>query len=93
MVIAMVRSLIKTSQNSVDNLIGWIGVMFVLGAYTLVSFDVISAQTLTFQGLMFIGSVGVMFISYRRHDTQPMILNAVFALIAFISIVRIMFYL
>jgi hypothetical protein len=84
----------KTSPvNPVDNIIGWAGVIFVLAAYSLVSFDVVSAQTITFQGLMLLGSFGIMLVAYRRHDMQPVILNLIFALIALVSLVRIVFYL
>jgi hypothetical protein len=81
----------NTPYFTAENIIGWIGVIFVLCAYSLVSFDIVSAQTVTFQGLMLLGSMGVMLISYRRHDTQPLLLNFIFALIALISLVRIIF--
>lgn len=89
----MATSRKTTPLHSVDNIIGWIGVVFVLVAYCLVSFGIVSAQTVVFQSLMLLGSLGIMLIAYRRHDTQPLILNFIFALIAFVSLVRILFYL
>jgi hypothetical protein len=81
----------NTPYFTAENIIGWIGVIFVLCAYSLVSFDIVSAQTITFQGLMLLGSMSIMLISYRRHDMQPLLLNFIFALIALVSLVRIIF--
>ncbi len=77
----------------IENILGWFGVLLVLGAYILVSFDVVSAQSALFQGLMLLGSLGIMLVAYRRRDTQPLILNLIFALVALVSLVRIAFYL
>lgn len=83
----------KDAWYSADNLIGWVGVIFILSAYCLVSFGVVSALTVIFQGLTLLGSLGVMLVSYRRGAMQPLILNCIFAMIAAISLVRIVFYL
>lgn len=83
----------STLWYTADNLIGWLGVAFVLSAYCLVSFGVVSALTVTFQGLTFLGSVGVMLVSYRRRAMQPFALNLVFAIISLIALVRISNYL
>ncbi len=77
----------------IENIIGWLGVLLVLGAYILVSFDVVTAQSTLFQGLMLLGSLGIMLVAYRRRDTQPLILNLIFALVALVSLIRIVFYL
>ena len=89
----MTKRSINPSSYSVDNLIGWIGFVFVLLAYILVSFGIIPAQSLRFQSLMCLGSIGLMIISYRRHVMQPFILNLIFTLIALVSLIRIIFYL
>jgi hypothetical protein len=79
--------------SKIDELIGWFGVGCVLGAYTIVSYDIVDNQSLVFQSMMLVGSLGVMYVAYRRRDTQPFVVNLIFAFIAVTAIIRIAFYL
>ncbi len=69
---------------------GWIGVVLVLGAYTLLSFGVIGAD-LRFQIPTLVGSLAVAIETWVKHDRQPAILNFIFAAIALIAIFRLLF--
>lgn len=89
----MAKPRINPSHYSVDNLVGWVGLILVLVAYTLVSFGLIPAQSIKFQSLMCLGSIGLMIISYRRRVMQPFVLNLIFTLVALVSLIRIIFYL
>lgn len=68
---------------------GWYGAAAVLLAYTLVSFNVISSHSWTYQLLNFTGAVGVLIISYIKRAKQPALLNVVWAIIAFIALVKL----
>lgn len=75
-------------QKNLSEIIDWIGVLLILGAYAALSFGWIDA-TLLFQVPTLIGSAIVAIISWRRRDTQPAILNFAFAAIAMIAIIRL----
>lgn len=68
---------------------GWYGVIAVLLAYALVSFDVISSHGWAYQLLNFTGAVGVLVISYLKRAKQPALLNFVWAVIAFIALIQL----
>jgi hypothetical protein len=77
----------RTKQ--ITNIIGWYGVIAILSAYFLVSFDVISAQTLLYQALNITGALGIVYDSFKKKDVQPGILNIIWAIIALIAIVKL----
>lgn len=68
---------------------GWYGAAAVLLAYTLVSFNIISSHSWTYQLLNFTGALGVLIISYMKRAKQPALLNFVWAVIAFIALVKL----
>ena len=68
---------------------GWYGAAAVLLAYTLVSFNIISSHSWTYQLLNFTGALGVLIISYMKRAKQPGLLNFVWAVIAFIALVKL----
>lgn len=75
-------------QRSTLGILGYVRVIFVLGAYILLSFGVINAGYL-FQILTLIGSLVVAVEAWVSHDRQPAILNGIFALIAVAAILRL----
>ena len=70
-------------------LLGWYGTVAILGSYALVSMDVIAATSLTYQLLNLTGAVGILVISLRKGVKQSVALNAFWAAIAVVAIVRI----
>lgn len=74
----------------VTNIIGWYGVIAILSAYFLVSFNVISAQTILYQALNITGALGIVYNSFKKKDTQPVILNLIWAIIALIAILNLL---
>ena len=75
--------------NKLTNIIGWYGVITILSAYFLVSFNVISAQTILYQSLNITGALGIVYNSFKKKDVQPAILNIIWAIIALIAIIRL----
>jgi len=69
---------------------GWYGVIAILTAYLLVSFNVIVAKSLSYQLLNLTGSLGIIVIATSKKDTQPVVLNIIWAAIAIIAIVRLL---
>lgn len=69
--------------------LGWIGVLFVLGGYFLLANGVIRGNAWEYHVLMLFGSAFLCAISYRKQNYQPVVLNALFVLFALIALVRL----
>jgi hypothetical protein len=65
--------------------LGWYGVAAILAAYTLNSFNALDS-TVPYQLLNLTGAVGIVVVSWHRRAYQPMVLNAIWAVIALISL-------
>lgn len=74
----------------VSELAGWYGVTAILVAYTLVSFEVLETDTLLYQLLNLTGALGIIITSLTKKDTQPVVLNVVWACVALIAITRML---
>lgn len=70
-------------------IIGWIGMILILAAYFLVSFDIVTVHNIWFQLLNIAGSFGLALVAFGRRDWQPMVLNIIWILIAIIAMVRV----
>ena len=70
--------------------LGWYGVAATILAYVLVSFSVLPATSLIYQGLNFTGAVGVTIETWYMKDYQPFWLNLIWAIIALVAIVNIL---
>lgn len=79
----------KTASWAVS-VIGWYGVAAILGAYTLRSLSVIPANGLLYQLLNLTGAMGIILVSVREKNHQPAVLNGVWALVALVSIIRLL---
>ena len=63
-----------------------------MAAYALNSFGIINAESgVMYQLLNLTGSLGVVVSSYAQRDYQPVVLNAIWLIIAFIGLARIWF--
>jgi hypothetical protein len=69
-------------------IIGWIGVLLILTAFTLTTFSIIDAKDIAYGILNFIGALGIITSSYAKKDFQPVILNLVWLLVATIGVIR-----
>lgn len=72
-----------------DEILGWIGAGLILIAYALGSFAIISVSSWQYQIINLFGALGIMYISFKKKTYQPGFLNLVWALIALISLVRL----
>ncbi len=68
---------------------GWYGVMAILAAYLLVSFNILSAKRLGYQLLNLTGAFGIILEAASKKDVQPVFLNIIWAIISIIAIARI----
>ena len=68
---------------------GWYGVIAILAAYGLASFNVIGANGLIYQLLNLTGGGSIAVASLRKRAYQPATLNVAWALIALVALVRL----
>jgi hypothetical protein len=75
-------------RHTVQN-IGWYGVIAILTAYGLLSFDVLTPESLWYLLLNFTGAIAIAYEAWSKKDRQPMTLNIVWALIALMAMLRL----
>lgn len=66
--------------------LGWCGIVAILVAYALNSFELISAQSVVYHLLNFMGGLGLVIEGYSKRDYPPVVLNVIWAAIAIISL-------
>jgi hypothetical protein len=69
--------------------LGWYGVVAILVAYFLVSFNYVSGQSFWFQLLNLTGSAAIAVDAFSNKDRPAAVLNVVYSLIAVIVITQI----
>lgn len=75
--------------NKLISALGWYGVLAILTAYALVSFDVITTKGYAYQILNLSGAIGIVIETVYKKDKQPAVLNAVWATVALIAIIQL----
>jgi hypothetical protein len=70
--------------------LGWYGVAALLLAYALVSFDVVDAESATFQALNLTGAAGIAILSLAKRAYQPAVLNMVWGAIALAALIGLL---
>jgi hypothetical protein len=63
----------------------------ILGAYFLISFKILESTSLIFQFLNITGAIGIVTVSLYKKAYQPGVLNIIWAIIALLAILRILF--
>lgn len=69
---------------------GWYGAAAILVAYALVSFQVITGDSLLFQLLNLTGALGIIVISLYKKVYQTVALNIVWIVVALVAIAAIL---
>jgi len=84
---------VLTSMNNFAiEVFGWYGVVAILGAYALLSFNIITANRMSFQILNFTGAIGIIIVSIAHRNYQPAVIDIVWAMIALIALIKIVFF-
>jgi len=76
-------------QNKLNEIIGWIGMVFILLAYILLSFELLNSNDWFFQALNAVGAFGIVYISFKKKAYQPGVLNVIWGIVALISIIKL----
>lgn len=77
-------------MNTIKNIIGWYGVLAILVAYGLVSFQILDVDMWAYQVLNITGAVALVCDALRHKDYAPMTLNIAWILIGTISLIRML---
>ena len=80
----------KIKPSKFTEICGWYGMVALILAYALVSFNIITANGIIFQLLNLTGSVGLMIDATARKVIQLALLNVFWALIGIITIIRLL---
>lgn len=78
-----------SAASQVYEILGWIGVVFILGSYCLLATGMIDGNSWVYHVLVLAGSAFVAAISYKKRICQPMVLNVCFSVLALLALVRI----
>ena len=73
-------------KNKLFETIGWVGMAMILTAYALANFHILSVDSITYQLLNIIGSLGIIIVYYLRRNYKTMVLNIVWIIIGLISL-------
>lgn len=84
--------MVKKQTNTIYEILGWIGVALVLGSYMLIATGIVSSESWIYHSLVFVGSVFIIIISYKKRVFQPVVLNAVLAVFAIIALTRVVLF-
>jgi len=77
------------NQKIIDEFFGWYGAFAIILAYTLVSFGILSSLSFIYQILNGTGALGIVYISLKKKAYQPAVLNIIWAIIAFLAIIKL----
>jgi hypothetical protein len=76
-------------NRTLTEVLGWYGVIAIVGAYALLSFEIIDAKSLTYQVLNATGALGVVLDAWNQKNWQPVVLNIFWLLIALYAILKL----
>ncbi|WP_017730566.1 hypothetical protein [Nafulsella turpanensis] len=69
--------------------VGWVGAVFALLAFSLNSFNVISSQSLLYLGMYSFGCLLMAFYGVSKKAPASWVLNVIFLLVAVIALVKV----
>lgn len=69
---------------------GWYGTIVILGAYALVSFNLLKSASLTYQLLNITGSLGILVVSLTKRLYQSVVLNIIWGIVGLIAIISLL---
>lgn len=78
----------RLSTTKARELTGWLGVLLILLAYSLVTLEVLHPSSTLYGVMNLFGALGIIASSYSKRDFQPVFLNLVWLLVAAIGIFK-----
>lgn len=81
---------IKHMRKYSIEILGWYGAVVIVVSYFLVSFSLLTTTSFLYQFLNLTGALGIVFVSFNKRVYQPAVLNIIWAVIAFLAIVKLL---
>lgn len=75
-------------KNKITEVLGWYGITAIMIAYLLNSFEIMNNTSLWYQILNLTGAIGITADALDDKNTQPAVLNIIWAIIALVAIVK-----
>lgn len=79
-------------KNSLAEGFGWFASASLLVGYGLLSFGYLDADSVIYHGIFLVGSSGLAVVTYRHRAFQSFTVNIFFGLLAFIAIIRTLYF-
>ena len=76
-------------MNLLAEIFGWYGAAAVLSAYGLASFAILSPTSLWYRLLNLTGAMCLVFVSLVKRNYQPVVVNAVWSVVALLAVLGI----
>lgn len=73
----------------ISSILGWVGAVSLLLAYTLSSFSILLPTSLWYQVLNVIGAFGIVYHALSKKDYPPAVLNIIWGLVAVVAVVKL----
>ena len=86
------RAMVKKKTNSIYEILGWVGVLLVLGSYMFLATGILDGDSWLYHALVLLGGIFIIIISYKKHVFQPVVLNSVLCAFAVVALIRILFF-
>lgn len=83
---------IYMKKNIFGEMIGWYGTIAILGAYVLVSFEIVPGSGLVYQLLNLTGALGLGYVALVKKAYQIVALEVVWVVLAVFIIIRLFIY-
>lgn len=78
------------NKSTVIEIFGWYGAIGLLTAYTLLSFNIFSAENIWYQIINITAALGIVVVSFHKNNYQPGVLNIVWAVVGIVALVKIL---
>ena len=79
-------------RNNAAEIFGWIASVVTLTGYGLLSLGIIDGDSAWYHGMFLIGSSGLAVVTYRHRAFQSFTVNIFFGLLAFVALVRTLYF-
>ncbi|PJE76675.1 hypothetical protein COV05_03280 [Candidatus Uhrbacteria bacterium CG10_big_fil_rev_8_21_14_0_10_48_16] len=79
----------KPQTERLTEFVGWAGVLCILLAYGLLSFEVVESSSVAYHSLNLLGGAGIIVDAVADKNYQPAVLNVAWIGIALFSIIKI----
>lgn len=68
--------------------VDWVGVILIVGAYVSVVFGVLNGTDWRYLVVNIVGSACVGYSSWRKRDSQPVVLNLIWIIVALLGLLQ-----